>query len=69
VNSYIAQAQPGFLQQTGDPAAAQQMTWQSLDNLRTQQASALSYFDCFLSFAVVAGRARLSRAANETLRR
>jgi DHA2 family multidrug resistance protein len=29
------------------------MTWQSLDNLRTQQASALSYFDCFLIFAVV----------------
>jgi DHA2 family multidrug resistance protein len=54
VNSYVAQAQPGFLQQTGDPAAAQQMTWQSLDNLRTQQASALSYFDCFLIFALVA---------------
>jgi DHA2 family multidrug resistance protein len=53
VNSYVAQAQPGFLQQTGDPAAAQQMTWQSLDNLRIQQASALSYFDCFLIFAVV----------------
>jgi DHA2 family multidrug resistance protein len=53
VNSYVAQAQPGFLQQTGDSAAAEQMTWQSLDNLRTQQASALSYFDCFLIFAVV----------------
>jgi DHA2 family multidrug resistance protein len=54
VNSYVAQAQPGFLQQTGDPTAAQQRTWQSLDNLRHQQASALSYFDCFLIFAVVA---------------
>jgi DHA2 family multidrug resistance protein len=54
VNSYIAQAQPGYLQQTGDPAAAQQMAWQSLENLRQQQASALSYFDCFLIFAVVA---------------
>jgi MFS transporter, DHA2 family, multidrug resistance protein len=53
VNSYAAQAQPGFLQQTGDPGAAQQMTLQSLDNLRTQQASALAYFDCFLIFAVV----------------
>jgi DHA2 family multidrug resistance protein len=53
VNSYIAQAQPGFLQQTGDLAAAQQMAWQSLENLREQQASALAYFDCFLIFAVV----------------
>jgi len=53
VNSYVAQAQPGFLQQTGDPAAAHQMTWQSLENLREQQASALAYFDCFLIFAVV----------------
>jgi MFS transporter, DHA2 family, multidrug resistance protein len=52
VNSYVAQAQPGFLQQTGDPAAAHQMTWQSLENLREQQASALAYFDCFLIFAV-----------------
>jgi DHA2 family multidrug resistance protein len=53
VNSYIAQAQPGFLQQTGDPVAAQQMAWQSLENLREQQASALAYFDAFLIFAVV----------------
>lgn len=54
VNSYIAQAQPGFLQQTGDPAAAQQMAWQSLENLREQQALALAYFDAFLIFAVLA---------------
>lgn len=53
VNSYLAQVQPGYLQQTGDPAAAQQMAWQSLENLREQQASALSYFDCFLIFAVL----------------
>jgi DHA2 family multidrug resistance protein len=53
VNSYIAQVQPGYLQQTGDPAAAQQMAWQSLENLREQQASALAYFDAFLIFAVV----------------
>jgi MFS transporter, DHA2 family, multidrug resistance protein len=53
VNSYIAQAQPGFLQQNGDPAATQPMAWQSLENLREQQASALAYFDCFLIFAVV----------------
>jgi MFS transporter, DHA2 family, multidrug resistance protein len=53
VNSYIAQVQPGYLQQTGDPVAAQQMAWQSLENLREQQASALAYFDAFLIFAVV----------------
>jgi DHA2 family multidrug resistance protein len=53
VNSYIAQAQPGFLQQTGDPVAAQQMALQSLENLREQQASALAYFDAFLIFAVL----------------
>jgi MFS transporter, DHA2 family, multidrug resistance protein len=54
VNSYIAQAQTGFLRQTGDSAAAQQMAWQSLEDLREQQASALAYFDAFLIFAVLA---------------
>ena len=53
VNSYIAQVQPGFLQQTGDPVAAQQMALQSLENLREQQSSALAYFDAFLIFAVL----------------
>jgi MFS transporter, DHA2 family, multidrug resistance protein len=53
VNDYVAQAQPVFLQQTGDPVGAQQMALQSLENLRDQQALALSYFDCFLIFAVV----------------
>jgi DHA2 family multidrug resistance protein len=53
VNSFLAQAQPGYLQQTGDPAASQQMALQSLADLRDQQALALSYFDCFLIFAVV----------------
>jgi DHA2 family multidrug resistance protein len=53
VNSYLAQVQPGYLQQTGDPAAAQAMAWQSLENLREQQASALAYFDAFLIFAAV----------------
>jgi len=42
-----------FLQQTGDPVAAQQRTLQALENLRQQQASALAYFDVFLMFAVV----------------
>jgi len=54
VNSYLDQAQPVFLQQTGDPVAAKQMALQSLANLREQQSSALSYFDVFFIFAVVA---------------
>jgi MFS transporter, DHA2 family, multidrug resistance protein len=53
VTSFLAQAQPAYLQQTGDPVASQQMALQSLANLRDQQALALSYFDCFLIFAVV----------------
>jgi len=54
VNSYLNQVQPGFLQQTGDPVAAKQMALQSLANLREQQSSALSYFDIFFIFAIVA---------------
>lgn len=53
VQSFIEQAQSRFLQQTGDPATAQQLAWQALENLRQHQASALSYFDCFWLFAVV----------------
>jgi MFS transporter, DHA2 family, multidrug resistance protein len=53
VHSFVEQAQARFLQQTGDPAAAQQMAWQALENLRQQQASALAYFDCFWLFAIV----------------
>ena len=54
VNSYLDQAQPVFLHQTGDPVAAKQMALQSLANLREQQSSALSYFDIFFIFAIVA---------------
>jgi DHA2 family multidrug resistance protein len=54
VNSYVTGAQSTFFQQTGDPAASQQMALQSLENLREQQASSLSYFDAFLIFAVLA---------------
>ena len=54
VQSFLEQAQARFLQQTGDPAAAQQLAWQALENLRQQQASALAYFDVFwLSAAVM----------------
>ena len=34
-------------------ALAQQMAVQALGNLRDQQASGLSYFDCYLIFAVL----------------
>ena len=54
VNSFFAQADATFLQQTGDQAAAHQMALQSLENLREQQASALSYFDAFFIFSVLA---------------
>jgi DHA2 family multidrug resistance protein len=53
VRSFLDQAQAGFLQQTGDPAAAQQLAWQALENLRQQQASALAYFDVFWLLAAV----------------
>jgi len=52
VQSFLEQAQARFLQMTGDPAAAQQLAWQALENLRHQQSSALAYFDCFFLFAV-----------------
>jgi MFS transporter, DHA2 family, multidrug resistance protein len=53
VHNFLAQAQARFLQQTGDPVAAQQLAEQALENLRQQQASSLAYFDCFWLFAVV----------------
>jgi DHA2 family multidrug resistance protein len=55
VSDFVGQTQPGFMQLTGDPVAAQQMTAQALSNLRDQQALSLSYFDCFWVFAVVGG--------------
>jgi DHA2 family multidrug resistance protein len=51
LNSFIEQAQGQLA--TGDPAAQQQLALQALENLRQQQASALSYFDCFWIFAMV----------------
>ena len=53
VASFLEQARGVFLQQTGDPVAAQQLASQALENLRQQQASALAYFDVFLMLAVV----------------
>ena len=42
VHSYLGRVQQGFLQQTGDLAAAHRMALQSLEDLREQQASALA---------------------------
>src|ERR1700729_2764179 len=53
VQSFIEQAQARFLQQTGDPVAAQQLAVQALANLREQQASSLSFFDVFWMAAVL----------------
>jgi DHA2 family multidrug resistance protein len=54
VTSFLQQARAAFFQQTGDPAASQQMALQALDNLREQQASSLAYFDDFWLFGVLA---------------
>jgi DHA2 family multidrug resistance protein len=53
VISFLDQARGVFLQQTGDPVAAQELAGQALENLRQQQAAALAYFDVFLMLAVV----------------
>jgi MFS transporter, DHA2 family, multidrug resistance protein len=52
-NSFLARAHAFFLQQTGDPAASQQLAWQQLDNQLQQQSSSLAYFDCFWMSAVL----------------
>jgi DHA2 family multidrug resistance protein len=54
VNSFAEQGQAFFLQHTGDPAASQQMTLQTLANLREQQALSLAYFDDFWLFSMLA---------------
>src|SRR5580698_1786044 len=53
VSSFLNQTQAFFLQQTGDPVAAQQLALRTLANLREQQASSLAYFDVFWVLAVV----------------
>jgi DHA2 family multidrug resistance protein len=42
-----------FLQQSGDPAASQQMALGVLERLRTRQALSLAYFDVFSTSALV----------------
>jgi len=53
-NSFLDQSQATFMQQTGDPALSHQMALRNLSDLRDQQALALSYFDCFWLFGVLA---------------
>jgi len=53
VNTFLSQAGPAYLQQTGDSVAARQMALQALSDLREQQASSLAYFDTFVSFAAL----------------
>ncbi len=53
VQSFFNEGQPFFMQRTGDPARSHQMTLQTLDNLRQQQAVSLAYFDVFWLFAVL----------------
>ncbi|WP_395742876.1 DHA2 family efflux MFS transporter permease subunit [Prosthecobacter sp.] len=50
--SFLDQSKAQMLKQTGDPAAATQMSLQALAGMRDTQALALAYFDCFLIFAV-----------------
>jgi DHA2 family multidrug resistance protein len=53
VQSYLARGQAFFLQKTGDPARSQQMSLQTLADLRQQQAASLAYFDVFFLCAMV----------------
>ncbi len=54
VNQVLAQGKAFFLEQTGDPAAAQQLALSALERTRDQQALALAYFDVFVMLAAVA---------------
>jgi DHA2 family multidrug resistance protein len=53
LNSYMAQTQASYLQQTGDTTEAHQMALQSLADLRQQQAGSMAYFDVFWMVAAV----------------
>ena len=54
VGSFARQSQSALYRQTGDLPLAKRMSWQTLEDLRLQQASSLAYFDVFWFFAVVA---------------
>jgi DHA2 family multidrug resistance protein len=54
VATFSEQARQYLFEQSGDPAASQQMAWQALADLREQQAASMAYFDVFWLFAVLA---------------
>jgi DHA2 family multidrug resistance protein len=53
ISTFLQQAKNAFFHLSGDPAGSQKMALQALENLRTQQASALAYFDCFWLFSAL----------------
>jgi hypothetical protein len=50
----LAQGQAFFLQRTGDAPLSRQMTVQTLERVRQQQALSLAYFDVFWASAALA---------------
>jgi len=54
VNQLLAQGRTFFMQQTGDSPLSRQLTLQSLENIRNNQASSLAYFDIFWASAALA---------------
>jgi MFS transporter, DHA2 family, multidrug resistance protein len=55
VQGFLGRTRELFLQRTGDSARSLQLSVQSLDDLRQQQAASLAYFDTFWLGAVLAG--------------
>jgi DHA2 family multidrug resistance protein len=53
VTEFLEQIRAGSYQRTDDAAAATQMSWQALADLREQQAASLAYFHDFWLFAVL----------------
>jgi DHA2 family multidrug resistance protein len=53
VNSFLEQAQAFFYGHSGDAALSRQQALQALEELRSQQANSLSYFDVFWVAAAV----------------
>ena len=53
VNSLLARVETFFLHHTGDPPLSHQMSLQVLEQVRTQQALSLAYFDVFTVSAAV----------------
>jgi DHA2 family multidrug resistance protein len=54
LQDYLSELRSNLAPLIGDPAATDAMSYQFVDDLRQQQALALSYFDVFWVFAVVA---------------